>query len=689
MLLAIYCIYDVVGLVSHGFALTTPLVIIAFVAMGVVAYFKPRIDELIEPHLKWAKPLMCVALVMVSLFIMERAYVTKLAITLPYILLNLCILGVLFGIVYFLGQRTRGAAVIVLTVCFIYGIANYFLIQFKGQPVMPADLFALGTASAVSQGYVYSINDSVAVSYAAYALGLLIIMFFPKVEINRKRVTTSLSAAVACTLLFTVWFSTVNIEEDYESYFYMFRPQLSYADYGSLLCFLSLVQQINPPVPDDFSSEEATGLLDSYEKVSDSDTSSADNPSVVVVMNETFSDLSIFDKLGETYSGPEYYQSIDDAILKGDTYVSVLGGGTCNSEFEFLTGASMANLGSAYPYMNYDLSSAGNMARQLSELGYDTTAIHPDKATNWKRNIVYDDLGFDTFIDESSFEGAQTMRAFTRDKATYEVVLETLESSDDPQFIFDVTIQNHGGYSKGGIPRAQRVEAPIDGLDHPELNEYLSSLQQSDEDLRFLIEELSALDEPVILCFFGDHQPSIMNWLCEYLGYDDLKEAGLEEQQMFYRTPYMVWANYEVEESVVAALVEQQLGLSEEDASVAPSGDTVVASADATTAQVTGQAELIDPAQMPSGASGNNESLQDFDTSLNYLGALVMKVADLPTSSYQEFLLELHREMPVINTNGYSDSQGVWYRHDEEGILLEQRRRYTVVQYDHLFGETK
>ena len=37
--------------------------------------------------------------------------------------------------------------------------------------------------------------------------------------------------------------------------------------------------------------------------------------------------------------------------------VSVMGGGTANSEFEFLTGNSMAFIGTGkYPYQLYDLS---------------------------------------------------------------------------------------------------------------------------------------------------------------------------------------------------------------------------------------------------------------------------------------------------------------------------------------------
>lgn len=701
-MLLVYAVFEVSGLVIHSVPWTAPLTVAAFIGMGVIAYFKPRIDELLEPHMNWLQVLICGALVLLSLFLLERPYVDELMITLPYVILNLCILGVLFGIIFFAAQRKRGAAMVVLTLCFIFGIANYFVITFKGQPVMPADLFALGTAAAVSNGYVYAITDSVVVAFTAFAAGLLLAMFLPKVQIDKKRVAANISVSLACLLAFGVWFSTTDIEEDYESYFYMFRPQLSYADYGSLLCFLSLVQQLDPPVPENYSVDSATTVLSSYEAhaatLDDAVDNISDNPSIVVIMNETFADLSSFEALAETYEGPTYFNSIDDAVLKGEAYVSVLGAGTCNSEFELLTGASMANLGSGYPYMNYNLSSAENMAGQLKDIGYETTAIHPDKATNWKRDVVYEDFGFEEFIDQSDFEDAETIRGFPRDKATYEKVLETLTSSSDPQFIFDVTMQNHGGYNKGEVPESVQVNAPINGIDHPELDEYLSSIKQSDQDLQFLIEELKALDEPVVLCFFGDHQPSIMNWLYEYLGYENLEDAGIDELQAFYQVPYMVWANYDVDESVVNALIEHELGFTtneDPDPSVLAEATDDQGSVQEGSVGIQGDTLQMDEAlasasTMQVGLAVENttsiaSTTVEFDVSLNYLGSFVMMVADLPLSPYQDFLVDLHAQIPVINANGYRDAAGVWYDLDDDEVLPELRARYELVQYDHLF----
>ena len=130
-----------------------------------------------------------------------------------------------------------------------------------------------------------------------------------------------------------------------------------------------------------------------------------------------------------------------------------MGGGTCNSEFEFLTGASMGNMGGGvYPYVLYDLEGVDNLASYFRGLGYGTHAIHPAEAANWRRDRIYEQLGFDTFDDITTMEDADAFRDLVTDRATYERVLEKIDEGEGPQFVFDVTIQNHGGVRHGSFP---------------------------------------------------------------------------------------------------------------------------------------------------------------------------------------------------------------------------------------------
>ena len=60
-------------------------------------------------------------------------------------------------------------------------------------------------------------------------------------------------------------------------------------------------------------------------------------------MNESWSDLNIIHDLKAILIICRSGHSFDTPVMKGDLLVSVHGSRTCNTEFEFLTGASMRN----------------------------------------------------------------------------------------------------------------------------------------------------------------------------------------------------------------------------------------------------------------------------------------------------------------------------------------------------------
>ena len=98
-------------------------------------------------------------------------------------------------------------------------------------------------------------------------------------------------------------------------------------------------------------------------------------------MNEAFSDPSV---LGDFTTNEDYMPFVHslldgaDNTISGHLNVSVKGGNTANTEFEYLTGASMAFLPyGSIPYQQYVKKETPSMASYLSSLGYYTIAMHP------------------------------------------------------------------------------------------------------------------------------------------------------------------------------------------------------------------------------------------------------------------------------------------------------------------------
>ena len=559
----------------------------------------------------------------------------------------------LAGLFFLFQRRATAPAVLALALC-ILGIAEYFVILFKSMPIQPGDLFALSTAAAVSAGYTYLLSPYCIYGIALAALGVLALIIAglwrpERARRTRRTLLINLLVGVLCLGGITAHVTLIDYYNTLGIQIYTWRPLESFYRQGYIPSFITSAQTIIPPKPRDYSASEAEELLESYAASYDNGTGVSEErtqataqfdeekPTVIAIMNETFSDLSIYQNLHADYEGPTYFKSISDAVARGTLYVSAYGGGTCNTEFEFLTGNSMAYLGNGvYPYSTYNLTQTENLAEQFSELGYTTTAMHPNHGTNWNRENVYHDFGFDEFLTIEDFEGADKLRGMVTDEATYDKILQMLDENSDPQFIFDVTMQNHSGYETGLLPSDKQTNYLIDGEYDAEVNEYLALIQESDRALEQFLAELSQLDRKVVVVFFGDHQPFFPD------KYNDAWFTGEDEAahaERLWQTDYVIWANYDV--------------------------------------------------------AGNSQTSENIDTSINYLGALMKQLIGAPLTDYEKAQLTTRESMPAINTTGFCDARGTWYltgtNADETtteagDAAVNTRYDLSMIQYLKLFG---
>ena len=545
-----------------------------------------------------------------------------LSVSVEHILIDVTFIASVMLIAYFLGQRRGVMPAIWLVALFALGIGQAFVAEFRGAALLPTDLLALSTAAEVSAGYTYTVTDPMLTAASALGVGLIACCLIRPATSAPSRVRiirpiANIVLGVLCLVTLQNAFSDIDLTKDYGINTDVWNPISSYRADGMVPHFLSMVQHMAIDMPagysDEVALEDEQTLASLYQDAkSDSypytQAQFADTkPSVVCVMNETFSDLSMLDGLGIGYTGPAYFNSIDDALVRGELEVSAYGGGTCNSEFEFMTGATLGYIGSAkYPYTLYDLSDVDNLVTQFADMGYDTTAIHPCAPTNWKRNIVYRAFGFDRFLSAEDFAGAPGFHSGVTDAATYESVLDRLRSNEAPQFILDVTIQNHSGYDQNNIdesllPGYTFPFAEDDAALTSQLNEYLACINASDRDLQWFMEELRNLDRPVMLVFFGDHQPGVSGYANDALFTEDV---GAAHGARAYRTNYFVWTNYEV----------------------AGAGD-----------------------------------MRWEDASSSTLGALAFDAIGAPLTNFQKAQLGARMYMPMINMFAYKDNEGGWH----------------------------
>ena len=347
-------------------------------------------------------------------------------------------------------------------------------------------------------------------------------------------------------------------------------------------------------------------------------------------MNESWADFEDFGNVTLSESTMDYIKSLDNAVV-GHAYASVFGAGTSASEFEFLTGDSMAFLPyNCSAYQVFIKSEMPNLTSGLDSLGYQTAAIHPYLSTSWNRTNVYRFFGFEAQYYQDDFAAdASRVRDYISDSASYKKIFELYESKREntPLFVFNVTMQNHGGYDWDGDGYFdKRIYLTGKEQDkYPTVDQYLSLVRYSDDAVQELISYFSKVDEPTAIVFFGDHQPNLpedfYNTLLESQR-GDLSDAELRQKKMV--TPFFIWANYDIKEQT------------------------------------------------------------NMQISANYLSAYALNALGCSTSGFDQMRLALQQQIPVMNVNGYRLPDGTWYPQSEqpENDLLND---YHNAEYAQIF----
>ncbi len=511
---------------------------------------------------------------------------------------------------------------------------NYYVLAFRGIPLRVNDIRAAGTAAKVLGDYQFVPSGGLAI---AWGICLLLVVFgvqsgagglkekraFPQTgrTLLSYGITIALAVGIALgggrLLLYTDFLSRVGFAD--EELRGIAQNQFSYFN-GYLVGVCIDVKNSRISAPEGYSAGRAEEMLAHFAGAEQT-TETEDLPHVILIMNESFADLRVLGDLELSQENLSFFYSLRENTLRGYVNTPVYGGSTANSEFEVFSGCSMAFLPiNCYPYQQVVRRPMNSVVGQAKQCGYTTYSMHPEDANNWNRRDVYGYLGFDESLWKEDFEGAERIHHGVSDAATYHKIMELYENREPGEklFVFDLTMQNHGGYTEDEAPYAVTAK----GMGEQRLDEYLSLIKISDEAFAELVGYFAGQEEKVVICMFGDHQPAISHLVTDHLYGGTLSR---KQERNKYKTPFIIWANYDIEEA------------------------------------------------------------DDYDISTNYLGGLLLKTAGIPLSPYQAFMEQMREEYPVVTVNGYVDSEGVYRNWNSEG---DEFPEYRMLQYYYLFDET-
>jgi phosphoglycerol transferase MdoB-like AlkP superfamily enzyme len=467
----------------------------------------------------------------------------------------------------------------------LFGITNHYIMLFRSTPFVPWDIYSIRTAKSVAGNYDFTPDARMVLVTLAFVV-LMVLVHFLDLRVHGKKHLYTLAAGIVPAVLLFVFVGRLQDESfqtKHNLYPFLFTPAYMTKVNGMGVTFAMNLAYMQIDKPAGYSSGEAEALLESYAGENSIDGNADTYPNIIVIMDEAFSDPAV---LGELDTSEDYLpffhrmQAGEENTITGYLNVSVCGGNTANSEFEFLTGNTMAFLPSgSIPYQQYIKSETPSLASYLSALGYTTAAMHPYYASGWQRDTVYPLLGFEQTYFLNNLKNITYVRKYASDRSDMNNIIRLFEEKEDgsPLFLFNVTMQNHGGYTEEYDNFTPDVTA--NGKNSKILNRYLSLLKKTDAALEDLITYFEGQDEPVILLFFGDHQPN--NAVAKSFSYSD--------ETLRYQVPYLIWANFDIEEE------------------------------------------------------------QNADTSANYLSTHLLEAAGVPLYDYQNFLSGLEQYYPILS----------------------------------------
>ena len=258
-------------------------------------------------------------------------------------------------------------------------------------------------------------------------------------------------------------------------------------------------------------------------------------PNIIIVQLESFINPNWITDIKLNKNPVSNLESLSNEFTSGLISVPVLGGGTANTEFEVITGMSTEFFGSGeFPYNTIALKKAiPSLAYTLRDLGYSSNSLHNHEGKFYSRDVVYQNLGFDSFTPiECMSTPERTPVGWAKDSVLIDEICNILISTDNSDLIFVISIQGHGGYPSDYIEDKEVYITNDYSKDNKNsLEYYINQIYEMDQFIGNLIEAVNELNEPTIIVFYGDHFPAI-----------GLSESNISIRTL-KKTPYLIWDN--------------------------------------------------------------------------------------------------------------------------------------------------
>ncbi|MCI8485145.1 MAG: sulfatase-like hydrolase/transferase [Lachnospiraceae bacterium] len=440
-------------------------------------------------------------------------------------------------LVYFFRRRALMRTIISVAWLFL-GTINGCILAKRVTPFTYTDVKLINDLFTMQSNY-FSNTEALAVILLVVAVLAGIVVLWkrgPKYQGRQNRFASIAAIGVFAFFIPMVTQAAVsnNILADYFE-----NIAQGYEDYGFVYSFSASVVDQGMTAPRDYSQETVDEAL---AKINTKDSDSTELPNVICVLLESFIDPKEVNFLNFSENPVPNFDNLYNNYSSGYLTVPVVGAGTANTEFEILTGMGMQFFGlGEYPYKTILKStSCESVASDLgNNLNYGTHVVHNNGGNFYSRRNAFTQMGFDSFISKEmmNIQEYTPLGTWPTDDILIGEVEKALDSTEQQDFIYTITVQGHGAYPTEKI--IENPEITVTGAENEAKNNeweyYVNEIHEVDKFIANFIDMLSKREEKTVVVFFGDHLPTM-----------NLTDQDMKSQSIF-KTKYVTWNNFGME----------------------------------------------------------------------------------------------------------------------------------------------
>lgn len=455
-------------------------------------------------------------------------------------LLNLLIIS--FTILLFTSvfNSYRIAISITTVLVMLFSIINRIKFSLRGIPLSFMDFYLNSEVFTILNVVLTPWIIKIVIFYIII-IPIIILLIFKLPKLNLSILNRFFSFIISIILLFSL------IHTNISKFISLNGQNTNYQEYGCILYFVSNINNKSLNLSFEYIMNDMNSLKNNEV---DSPNDNNIKPNIIAIMSEAFWDPSKMKGLQFSKNPTPNINQLKSTSIYGYLESPTFGGGTANTEFELLTGNSAHFFNPGYMiYPNEIKAPIMALPSILKNQGYFCKAIHPFKNWYWNRREVYNYMGFDEYLSEEYLINPNYKGFFISDKYVTDLIIKEIEKSDDPLFVFAVTMQNHGPFDDNRYdkyPKDIEISGKASSQSLQIMQTYTQGVYDADKALGKLVDYCSNISKPTLVLFFGDHLPVLGKNYKVYkeTGYMSANNPNYGNEIKLTSVPFILWSNY-------------------------------------------------------------------------------------------------------------------------------------------------